>query len=146
MNWFYTAAMILHVLLAAAITGLVLLQRGRGADAGAGFGAGASGTVFGARGSSSFLSRSTAILAFLFIGTSLLLASLSGRQAQVPSSVTDRVSVEEPTPTPPVSTPAPTNSTPATGTQATPAPANGPGQPSATDQGPSAPSPQPPSQ
>ena len=47
----------LHVLLSASIIGLVLLQRGKGADAGAGFGSGASGTVFGARGSSTFFSR-----------------------------------------------------------------------------------------
>ena len=41
------------------IVGLVLLQRGKGAEAGTGFGAGASGTVFGARGSANFLSRAT---------------------------------------------------------------------------------------
>ena len=57
MNWLQTLAVVFHVLLAVAIIGIVLLQRGKGADAGAGFGAGASGTVFGARGSASFLSR-----------------------------------------------------------------------------------------
>ena len=66
MNWLHTATIVFHVLIAAAIVGLVLLQRGKGADAGAGFGAGASGTVFGARGSASFLSRMTATLAALF--------------------------------------------------------------------------------
>ena len=45
------------------IIGLVLLQRGKGAEAGTGFGAGASGTVFGARGSANFLSRATGVLA-----------------------------------------------------------------------------------
>ena len=60
-----------HLLLAVSIVALVLLQRGRGADAGAGFGAGASGTVFGARGSASFLSRTTAVLATLFFLSSL---------------------------------------------------------------------------
>ena len=59
-------ALIAHVLIAASIIGLVMLQKGKGADAGAGFGAGASGTVFGARGSANFLSRSTAIMAALF--------------------------------------------------------------------------------
>ena len=54
----------------------MLLQRGKGADAGAGFGAGASGTVFGARGSASFLSRTTAVLATLFFVTSLGLSYL----------------------------------------------------------------------
>ena len=55
-----TILTILQVLSAFAIVGLVLLQRGKGADAGAGFGAGASGTVFGARGATTGLSRMTA--------------------------------------------------------------------------------------
>ena len=91
MNWVHTITTVIHVLLAAAIVGLVLLQRGKGADAGAGFGAGASGTVFGARGSASFLSRTTATLAALFIGTSLVLAYMGGRRVEAPSSVIDRV-------------------------------------------------------
>ena len=69
----------------------MLLQRGKGADAGAGFGAGASGTVFGARGSASFLSRTTATLAALFIATSLTLAYMGGRKTEAPTSVIDRV-------------------------------------------------------
>lgn len=92
MNWLHTALVFAHLLFASAIVALVLLQRGKGADAGAGFGAGASGTVFGARGSSSFLSRSTAMLATLFIITSLSLAYLSGGE-QAPSSVLERVNV-----------------------------------------------------
>jgi preprotein translocase subunit SecG len=91
MNWLHTITTVIHVLLAAAIVGLVLLQRGKGADAGAGFGAGASGTVFGARGSASFLSRTTATLAALFIVTSLSLAYMGGRRVEAPSSVFDRV-------------------------------------------------------
>ena len=91
MNWVHTIATVVHVLLAAAIVGLVLLQRGKGADAGAGFGSGASGTVFGARGSASFLSRTTATLALLFFVTSLALAYLGGRRVEAPSSVIDRV-------------------------------------------------------
>jgi preprotein translocase subunit SecG len=91
MNWLHTTTVIFHVLIAAAIVGLVLLQRGKGADAGAGFGAGASGTVFGARGSASFLSRTTATLAVLFIVTSLTLAYLDGRAPAAPTSVLDRV-------------------------------------------------------
>ncbi|HSN72199.1 MAG TPA: preprotein translocase subunit SecG [Steroidobacteraceae bacterium] len=88
MNWVHTVAVVIHVLLAAGIIGLVLLQRGRGADAGAGFGAGASGTVFGARGSASFLSRMTATLATLFFVTSLALAYL-GSQRSAPVSILD---------------------------------------------------------
>ena len=60
MTTLHTALLIIHVLIAAMIIGLVLLQRGKGAEAGAAFGAGASGTVFGARGSANFLSRTTA--------------------------------------------------------------------------------------
>ena len=70
--------------------GLVLLQRGKGADAGAGFGAGASGTVFGARGSASFLSRTTAVLATLFFLSSLGLSYLY-TQRKAPTSVMDTV-------------------------------------------------------
>jgi preprotein translocase subunit SecG len=91
MNWLHTVTTVIHVLLAAGIVGLVLLQRGKGADAGAGFGAGASGTVFGARGSASFLSRTTATLAALFIVTSLTLAYMGGRTVEAPTSVIDRV-------------------------------------------------------
>jgi preprotein translocase subunit SecG len=91
MNWLHTATIVFHVLIAASIVGLVLLQRGKGADAGAGFGAGASGTVFGARGSASFLSRTTATLAALFIVTSLTLAYMGGRKVEAPTSVIDRV-------------------------------------------------------
>jgi preprotein translocase subunit SecG len=71
---------VMHIIVALAIIGMVLLQQGRGADAGAGFGGGASNTVFGARGTASFLSRSTAILAILFFSTSILLAYLGARQ------------------------------------------------------------------
>ena len=68
-----------------AIVGLVLLQRGKGAEAGAGFGAGASGTVFGARGASTALSRATAVFAAIFMINSLALAYLgttSGKEPQ----------------------------------------------------------------
>ncbi len=65
---------VLQVFSSVAIIGLVLLQRGKGADAGAGFGAGASGTVFGARGARTALSRATAIFAAIFMLNSLALA------------------------------------------------------------------------
>ncbi len=57
---------IFYVLVAIAMCVLILLQRGDGAAAGSGFGGGASATVFGARGASTFLSRSTAVLAAVF--------------------------------------------------------------------------------
>jgi len=76
----YQFILIVHVLIAVAIVGLVLLQQGRGADAGAGFGAGGSSSVFGARGAASFLSRTTAILASVFFVTSLSLAYLASNR------------------------------------------------------------------
>src|SRR6266478_8184016 len=75
---------------AMAIIGLVLLQRGKGAEAGAGFGAGASGTVFGARGASTALSRATAIFAAVFMINSLLLAYTGTKQSQAqPRTILD---------------------------------------------------------
>jgi len=78
--------MSIHFFCAAAIVALVLLQRGKGAEAGAGFGAGASGTVFGARGASTALSRATAILAAVFMITSLSLAYVGARKSHAPAS------------------------------------------------------------
>jgi preprotein translocase subunit SecG len=90
------AVLIGHTLIALLIIVLVLLQRGKGADAGAAFGAGASGTVFGARGSGSFFSRATAVCATAFFVTSLTLAYLSSQNTAAPSSVMDTVpEVEE---------------------------------------------------
>jgi preprotein translocase subunit SecG len=71
---------VLHILIALALIGLVLIQRGRGADIGAAFGSGASQTVFGARGSASFLTRATAVLATLFFVSSLALAYFYSQQ------------------------------------------------------------------
>ncbi len=91
----HTIATVSHVFLAVAIIALVLLQRGKGADAGAAFGAGASGTVFGSRGSTSFLSRTTAVLATLFFVTSLGLAYLAGQRTE-PGSLLERAPVTVP--------------------------------------------------
>lgn len=79
--------MVAHVLVSIALCGLVLLQRGKGADAGAAFGSGASGTVFGARGSANFLSRATAVLATVFFVNSLALAYLTTQRGGVDSVV-----------------------------------------------------------
>ena len=79
-----------HVLLALMIIGLVLLQRGKGAEAGAGFGSGASGTVFGARGTSTLFSKLTAVFAAMFFATSLTLAYLGARPTPEPTSVLER--------------------------------------------------------
>lgn len=84
-----TILLLIHVLIAIAVVGLVLLQHGKGADAGAAFGSGASQTVFGSQGSGSFLTRVTAILATVFFVTSLMLAYLSTEQVSGSGSVTD---------------------------------------------------------
>jgi preprotein translocase subunit SecG len=76
----YQVIIVVHVLLGLGVVGLVLMQQGKGADAGAAFGSGSSGSVFGAQGAASFLSRATAILATLFFMTSLGLAILNGKQ------------------------------------------------------------------
>jgi preprotein translocase subunit SecG len=90
MDSIQTTVLVVHTLIALAIIGLVLLQRGKGADAGAAFGAGASGTVFGARGSTNFFSRTTAILATAFFATSLTLAYLSSQSSDAPESILER--------------------------------------------------------
>jgi preprotein translocase subunit SecG len=77
-----------HVLVAAGVVGLVLLQHGKGADMGAAFGSGSSGSLFGASGSANFLSRSTAALATVFFLTSMGLAYMTGRPAQPPAAPT----------------------------------------------------------
>ena len=79
----YTFLIVVYVLVSASLIGLVLIQHGKGADAGAAFGSGASGTVFGARGSANFLSRTTAWLAAVFFALSLVLAYfMHGRASQ----------------------------------------------------------------
>jgi preprotein translocase subunit SecG len=89
MDTMQKSVLIAHTLIALGIIALVLMQRGKGADAGAAFGAGASGTVFGARGSSSFFSRATAILATAFFVSSLTLAYMSSQRSTGPASLLD---------------------------------------------------------
>ena len=72
---------IVHIIVAVAIVGLVLLQQGKGADAGASFGSGSSQTVFGASGSGNFLTRATTIAATVFFITSLSLAIFARQNA-----------------------------------------------------------------
>ena len=104
-----TLVWIVHLLVAAALIGLVLLQHGKGADMGAAFGSGASGSLFGATGSANFLSRATAVLATAFFITSMGLTYFSVQQSK-PTGVMDTHAV--PAQTAPVrapsSVPAPT--------------------------------------
>jgi len=85
----YQILLAIYVVLAITLIILVLLQHGKGADAGAAFGSGSSGTVFGARGSSTFLSRATAALATIFFVLSLGLAYMvrSGGGASLASQL-----------------------------------------------------------
>lgn len=86
----YTVLIVVYVLVSVGLVGLVLIQHGKGADAGAAFGSGASGTVFGARGSANFLSRTTAWLAVVFFALSLGLAYMvRGQQSAAGHSVVD---------------------------------------------------------
>ncbi|MBM2830410.1 MAG: protein translocase, SecG subunit [Gammaproteobacteria bacterium] len=77
MNTIQTLLLVLQAIVAVCLIGFILIQHGKGADAGAAFGSGASSTVFGARGTGNFLSRTTAVLAILFLGNSLLLGYLA---------------------------------------------------------------------
>jgi len=93
-------ALVIHVVLAAAVIGLVLIQHGKGADAGAAFGSGASATVFGAGGSASFLTKSTTVLAAAFFLTSIFLFYLAANREGSVRSVTDIPGIIENAPVP----------------------------------------------
>ena len=108
MNTLFNLIIVLQVLSALAIIGLVLMQHGKGADMGAAFGSGASGSLFGASGSSNFLSKSTAVAAVIFFACTLGLAYVGNSgQGNVDAGVMGRLTV------------------PSTKAPATPGPANG---------------------
>lgn len=81
--------LVIHVLLAMTVIGLVLIQHGKGADAGAAFGSGASATVFGSKGSTSFLTKMTTWVAIAFFVTSLALFYLAAHRQTSTGSVVD---------------------------------------------------------
>ena len=78
----FTFILALHIIVAIAMIGLILIQHGKGADAGASFGAGSSGIVFGAAGTANFLTRATAVLTVIFFITSMTLAVHARKQAE----------------------------------------------------------------
>lgn len=100
--------LVFHVFLSVGIIGLVLIQRGKGADAGAALGGGSSGSVFGSQGSSNFLSTATAVLATGFFIVSLTLAYLAANREQATSIVNNGSVV-----TAPADAPAPVSDIPA---------------------------------
>ena len=88
---------IAQVLLSVSLIALVLMQHGKGADAGAAFGSGASASVFGARGSGNFLSKTTGIIATLFFIVCMSLAYVSSNR-EAPGSVMQSVTEIESAP------------------------------------------------
>jgi preprotein translocase subunit SecG len=121
MSTWTNVAIVVHVLIAIAIIGLVLLQHGKGADMGSGFGGGASGSLFGATGSANFLSRTTAVLAAVFFASSLGLAYLATTKPREAGSVVDRAPAAQPKAEAPK--PEPKNEKPQGAEQGAPAPA-----------------------
>ncbi|MFL6660028.1 MAG: preprotein translocase subunit SecG [Massilia sp.] len=122
MNW-QNLVVVVQVLSALIIIGLVLLQHGKGADMGAAFGSGASGSLFGATGSSNFMSRATGVAAAVFFISTLILANLSAHSGAVKGGLLDRAGAPA---TPAVTVPAPAPVTapvaPVTTTPIAPAP------------------------
>ena len=96
MDIWYVVLIVVHVIVALAIIGLVLLQHGKGADMGSGFGGGASASLFGATGSANFLSRMTAVLATIFFVLSLGLAYFATNRPKAPGGILDAVKTEKP--------------------------------------------------
>src|SRR5438067_5795553 len=95
MNMVFNLIVVVQVVSALAIIGLVLIQHGKGADMGAAFGSGASGSLFGASGSSNFLSKSTAVAAAIFFASTLGLAYFGTNRphASVSGGVMERAAV-----------------------------------------------------
>lgn len=100
MELLFSVVLTVHLLAAAGVIGLVLMQHGKGADMGAAFGSGASGSLFGASGSANFLSRTTAILAAVFFVTSLTLAYISSAKPKTTGGVMQEAVKSEPIPAP----------------------------------------------
>ena len=100
MNVVLNLVLVLQILSALAMIGLILVQHGKGADMGTAFGSGASGSLFGASGSANFLSRSTAVLATVFLASTLALAYLGFSVRSAPAggggSVLDRAPISAP--------------------------------------------------
>ncbi len=112
-----TLVMIVQVISALIIVGLVLLQHGKGADMGASFGSGASGSLFGATGSSNFLSKSTAVAVAVFFVATLILTSFGANKAPSVGVMDNLPAVKTVPVTAPASNavPAPASSTSASG-------------------------------
>lgn len=93
MNSLFSIVVVVQVVSALAIIALVLLQHGKGADMGAAFGSGASGSLFGASGSSNFLSKSTGVAATIFFVATLALGYFGNKRVVVGGGVMERLPV-----------------------------------------------------
>lgn len=122
MNTLFTFIVVIQVISALAIIGLVLLQHGKGADMGAAFGSGASGSLFGASGSSNFLSKSTGFAAAIFFGATLALAFIGNKSPAANGGVMENLPV-----VPAASVPV-DNAVPRTAAPSTTAPVDAAGQ------------------
>ena len=101
MSSLFNLVIIVQVVSAIAIIGLVLLQHGKGADMGAAFGSGASGSLFGATGSSNFMSKSTGVAAAIFFSATLALSYISSQgHSTVSGGVMDKALPTAPAPAP----------------------------------------------
>jgi preprotein translocase subunit SecG len=111
MNTLFNLIVVVQVLSALIIIGLVLLQHGKGADMGAAFGSGASGSLFGATGSSNFMSKSTGVAAAVFFASTLALAYFGTKHAgpAAGAGVMERITVPS-TQAPATTAPAPATS------------------------------------
>jgi preprotein translocase subunit SecG len=90
MSFLFNLILTVQLLSALGMIGLILVQQGKGADMGAAFGTGGSGSLFGASGSSNFLSRTTAVLATVFFLCTLGLAYLGTARPSDTGSVLER--------------------------------------------------------
>jgi preprotein translocase subunit SecG len=123
MGTLFNLVIVVQVVSAIAIIGLVLLQHGKGADMGAAFGSGASGSLFGATGSSNFMSKSTGVAAAIFFSATLALSYITTHQTNnVSGGVMDKAVPAAPAA--PAAAPATAPAAPAAPAASTPAPAN----------------------
>lgn len=142
MNSLQNLVVIVQVISALAIIALVLLQHGKGADMGAAFGSGASGSLFGATGSSNFMSKSTGVAAAIFFASTLVLANYATKSVDgvsggimegaakvtAPAPVTGSAAIPAAPVAPPAAVTVPPASAAAPVTTPVPAPATPPGQ------------------
>lgn len=86
----HTVLLVIHILVTAMLIGIILLQRSDGDGLG-GLGGGGGNTVFSGRGKANFLTRTTAILATVFMLSSLALSLFAPHEKQ---SVLDAMPAE----------------------------------------------------